>query len=162
MISYKRLTYLLVMLTLLLGTVLPLSTVQAAPTQPPTTEAQGDKPAEPQTVVESTGIMQVRDTYAFSSAIGTYTAITGGTVHGSGTGIDDNNYNAINIGFTFRYNGTDYTQLSINANGFVRLGGTAFSGSCGYAPISSTTAGCENVLSAHAEDQNSSAISVRV
>ena len=159
MISYKRLTYLLVMLTLLLGTVLPLSTVQAAPTQPPTTEAQGDKPAEPQTVVESTGIMQVRDTYAFSSAIGTYTAITGGTVHGSGTGIDDNNYNAINIGFTFRYNGTDYTQLSINANGFVRLGGTAFSGSCGYAPISSTTAGCENVLSAHAEDQNSSAIS---
>ena len=102
MISYKRLTYLLVMLTLLLGTVLPLSTVQAAPTQPPTTEAQGDKPAEPQTVVESTGIMQVRDTYAFSSAIGTYTAITGGTVHGSGTGIDDNNYNAINIGFTFR------------------------------------------------------------
>jgi len=127
--------------------------VQAAPTQPPTTEVQGPKPAEPKAAVESVGIEQVRDTYSFSSAVGTYTEITGGTLHGSGT-IDDNNYNAVNIGFTFRYNNIDYTQLGINANGFIRFGGTAFTGSCGYTPISSTDlTNCANLISAHSEDQ---------
>ena len=79
------------MLTLVLGLVLPLSTVQAAPTQPPTTEVQGPKPAETKATVESAGIEQVRDTYSFGSAVGTFTEITGGTLHGSGTTVDDNN-----------------------------------------------------------------------
>ncbi|MBS4013289.1 MAG: T9SS type A sorting domain-containing protein [Bacteroidetes bacterium] len=74
--------------------------------------------------------------YAFAQDAATYTAITGGTLHGSGTTVDDNNYNAVNIGFTFTFNGLTYTQLGINANGFLRLGGTAYSGSAGYAPIS--------------------------
>ncbi|OQC39836.1 MAG: hypothetical protein BWX64_01561 [Acidobacteria bacterium ADurb.Bin051] len=87
--------------------------------------------------------------YTFSQASGTYAAITGGTVHGTGTGVDDNSYNGVNIGFTFNFDGVDYTQLGINANGFVRMGGTAFSGSCGYAPISSTdNTNCANVVSA--------------
>ncbi len=87
--------------------------------------------------------------YTFSQASGTYAAITDGTVHGTGTGVDDNSYNGVNIGFTFNFDGVDYTQLGINANGFVRMGGTAFSGSCGYAPISSTdNTNCANVVSA--------------
>lgn len=87
--------------------------------------------------------------YGFSQFGGTYTPITGGTVHGSGTGVDDNNYNAVNIGFTFNYDGVAYTQVGINANGFVRMGGTAFIGSCGYAPISNTdTTNCKNLVSA--------------
>ena len=76
--------------------------------------------------------------YAFAQDATTYTEITGGTLHGSGTTVDDNNYNAVNIGFTFRFNGIDYTQIGINANGFLRLGGTAFTLSMGYTPISST------------------------
>jgi len=87
--------------------------------------------------------------YTFSQASGTYAAISGGTVHGTGTTVDDNSYNGVNIGFTFNFDGVDYTQLGINANGFVRMGGTAFSGSCGYAPISSTdNTNCANVVSA--------------
>ena len=73
--------------------------------------------------------------YSFITTTTTYTEITSGTLHGSGT-IDDNNYNAVNLGFTFRFNGVNYTQIGINANGFIRMGGTAFSLSCGYTPIS--------------------------
>ncbi|MCS6844180.1 MAG: hypothetical protein NZ528_07655 [Caldilineales bacterium] len=88
-------------------------------------------------------------TYSFSQFAGTYIPITGGTVHGTGTGVDDNNYNAVNIGFTFNYDGVAYTQVGINANGFVRMGGTSFSGSCNYTPINSTdTTNCKNLVSA--------------
>ncbi len=91
--------------------------------------------------------------YTFASSSGTYTAITGGTQHGSGSGLDDDNYNAVNIGFSFTFNGTAYTQLNINANGFVRFGGTAFSLSCGFAPISSTdTTNCINLAAAMTRD----------
>lgn len=87
-------------------------------------------------------------TYSFSQFGGTYTPITGGTVHGTGTSVDDNNYNAVNIGFTFNYDGVAYTQVSINANGFVRFGGTAFTDSCSYTPISSSSTSCKNLVSA--------------
>lgn len=91
--------------------------------------------------------------YAFITTTTTYTEITSGTLHGSGTGIDENSYNAVNIGFTFRFNGVNYTQLGINANGFVRMGGTAFSGTCSYAPISnSDNTNCANVITAQSED----------
>ncbi len=42
-----------------------------------------------------------------------------------GTGSDDGASPVTNIGFTFNYAGTNYTQFSANANGLVRLGGTA-------------------------------------
>ncbi len=85
--------------------------------------------------------------YSFAQFGGTYTPITGGTVHDTGA-IDDNNYNAVNIGFTFNYDGVAYTQVSINTNGFLRFGGAAFSGSCDYTPISSTDSDCTNLVSA--------------
>ena len=52
---------------------------------------------------------------------GTYSEISGGTVHGTITN-DDESFNAINIGFTFNYNGVDYTQISIQTNGFIAMG----------------------------------------
>lgn len=86
--------------------------------------------------------------YTFNQSSGTYTEITGGTLHGTGS-IDDTNYNAVSIGFTFSYNGADYTQLGINANGFVRFGGTAFLSSCSFTPISSSdTTNCKDLVSA--------------
>ena len=59
--------------------------------------------------------------YGFSQSAGTYTEITGGTVLGVATN-DDTNFNANPIGFSFVYNGTTYTQFSVNANGFLALG----------------------------------------
>ena len=40
---------------------------------------------------------------------------------------DDQGSSLINIGFTFQFGGTDYTQWSCNSNGRVRLGSTAVS-----------------------------------
>ncbi len=97
--------------------------------------------------------------YTFAQTSGAYTEITGGTLHGSGTTVDDNNYNAVNIGFTFTYDGANYTQVGINANGFVRMGGTAFTTSCLYTPISSTdTTNCKNLVSALGMDLQGNAL----
>ncbi len=88
--------------------------------------------------------------YTFSQSSGVYAPISGGTVHGAGTAVDDNVYNAVNIGFAFNYDGTNYTQLGINANGFIRFGGAAFTGSCGYVPISSADAtNCMKAVRCH-------------
>jgi hypothetical protein len=56
--------------------------------------------------------------YAFTQASGTFTPITGGTLLGSGTGMDDNTYPAVPLGFTFNYNGTNYTTINVNTNGW--------------------------------------------
>ena len=85
-------------------------------------------------------------TYVFTQQVGTYTAITGGTVLGT-TANDDNNFNAQNIGFTFTYNGTAYTQLSVNTNGFIVMGATAVSS---YSSLSSGTS--NNVIAALGRD----------
>ena len=58
--------------------------------------------------------------YTFAQSVGTYAPISGGTV--LATSRDDNNYNANAIPFTFNYNGTDYTQFSVNCNGFLAMG----------------------------------------
>jgi hypothetical protein len=73
--------------------------------------------------------------YPFTQSSGSFTAITGGTVLGTGT-IDDNVYNANPIGFTFTFCGTAYTQFSVNANGWLCMGATAVSS---YTPISTGT-----------------------
>ena len=66
-------------------------------------------------------------TYAFSSSSGTYTPITGGTnftgFTSTTTYVDDNVSSALEpIGFTFNYNGVNYTQFGYAANGFITLG----------------------------------------
>ncbi|MFZ4621671.1 MAG: hypothetical protein ACOYNS_14015, partial [Bacteroidota bacterium] len=58
-------------------------------------------------------------TYTFSQSSGTYTEISGGTVVASGSSIDEANYSAQAIGFTFNFNGTNYTTLGVNSNGAV-------------------------------------------
>lgn len=60
-------------------------------------------------------------TYSFSQSQGTYTPITPDQTYGD-QNTDDNNYNAIDIGFSFRYNGIDYTTVSIHNNGMLVLG----------------------------------------
>jgi len=97
-------------------------------------------------LITSTAIGQTVATYSFSQSLGTFTAITGGTVLGTGS-FDDNNYNANPIGFTFTFNGTGYTTFSVNANGFLCMGSTVFSS---YTPLSSGSS--NNVVSILARD----------
>lgn len=70
--------------------------------------------------------------YALQSVSGTYTPLVGGTavtLTYNGTANYDDGIatpaNAINIGFTFNYNGTNYTQIRPCANGFASFSTTA-------------------------------------
>lgn len=69
-----------------------------------------------------------------STPINTYSfaATTGATLHtfasptqAVGSGIDDTPSAVQNIGFTFLFEGTPYTQFSVSPDGWLRLGGTA-------------------------------------
>lgn len=96
------------------------------------------------TALLSSSLAQVSN-YIFNQSSGTYSEISGGTVHGTTTN-DDNRFEAINIGFTFKFNNVDYTQLSINTNGFIQMGATVFQTS-NYAVSSSSTPNAIAVLS---------------
>src|SRR6185503_16860259 len=70
--------------------------------------------------------------YAFQAATGTYTALTGGTAltltYNGATNHDDGittPANAVPIGFTFNYNGTNYTTIKPCANGWASFSVTA-------------------------------------
>ncbi len=88
--------------------------------------------------------------YSFSSSAGTYTPIVGGTNNASTptTIIDDNVYTNQPIGFTFRYDGVDYTAFGMNANGWISLGASAPTSST--TPLSGGTT--NNVISAAGTD----------
>ncbi|HOZ01838.1 MAG TPA: hypothetical protein PLG20_08470, partial [Candidatus Syntrophosphaera sp.] len=64
------------------------------------------------------GAWAVVGEYSFASATGTYTEISGGTVLGT-TANDDESFNAIPLGFTFTYNGVNYTEISIQTDAFI-------------------------------------------
>ena len=77
--------------------------------------------------------------YSFSEDLVSYDPISAGTVYNSGNGpnrIDDQTYSNLPIGFTFNYNGTNYTQFSISANGFIAFGSSVANS---FTPISSAT-----------------------
>ncbi len=90
-------------------------------------------------------------TLGFTGSSGTYTPIAGGTIHGT-TSNDDENFNAIAIGFSFTYNGTAYTQVSIQTNGFVAMGSSVTSN---YSAISATSP--NNLVAALSGDLQSKA-----
>jgi PKD repeat protein len=58
------------------------------------------------------------NTYQFSALTGTYGDLVGGTAV-AGVLTDDGTSAAINIGFTFNYCGTDYTQIKACSNGWL-------------------------------------------
>jgi hypothetical protein len=81
----------------------------------------------------STAMSQVAN-YTFSQTTGTYVPITGGTLLAASTTsatLDSDVYSAQPIGFTFNYNGTDYTTFGLNVNGWISMGSTP--------PVSSST-----------------------
>ncbi len=87
---------------------------------------------------------QVASTFTFAAAntnIGGN--LVGGTQLAMGGGIgsttDDNVFSNQNIGFTFRFNGTNYTQIGVSTNGFIWFG-TGTPPATEYNPISSAAA----------------------
>ncbi|MFC6096709.1 hypothetical protein ACFPVY_08615 [Flavobacterium qiangtangense] len=79
------------------------------------------------------GYSQV-DCYAFSESAGIYSPLSSTTTLFSG-GWDDNISASTPIGFTFKFNGSDYTNCFINSNGYLTFGSA--SGTTNYDPISS-------------------------
>ncbi len=73
------------------------------------------------------------NTYSFAQSSGTYSPITGTAFL---VGADDSNSGIQNIGFTFNFAGTNFTQFVVNSNGHIRLGATA--PTTNTTPISST------------------------
>lgn len=85
------------------------------------------------------GNAQTATDYLFTATTGTYTSISGAAgVSSSTITCDDCTQTSIPIGFTFKFCGTNYTQLSACSNGFISL---ANSSSVTYANTSPNIAG---------------------
>lgn len=70
---------------------------------------------------------------------GTYTDLgANGTVISTNGNYDDANSAVQNIGFTFNYNGTGFTQFVLNTNGLIRLGANAPSSALAASPYAAT------------------------
>ncbi|MCU0291481.1 MAG: DUF11 domain-containing protein, partial [Thermoanaerobaculaceae bacterium] len=111
---------------------------------PPGKEPPNDKPGLPLSF--PAGIEAVATGYLWSQTTGSYTEITGGTQ--VTTSCDDTSYDNITLPFTFTSDGTAYTAVSIQCNGFIAMGATV---SNSYTPIS--TGASNNVIVAIGEDQ---------
>lgn len=62
--------------------------------------------------------------YTFTSSVGAYAPITGGTAVTTAAGADDTSFGPYNIGFSFYFGNTTtpFTQFTVNSNGFIALG----------------------------------------
>src|SRR5258705_5037042 len=76
--------------------------------------------------------------YSSAASAGVYTPIAGGTVLATGAWDDSPAGLAIPIGFTFNFNGINYTTCNINLNGYISFGATTTT--TNYAPISTLVA----------------------
>lgn len=65
--------------------------------------------------------------YSFSQNTGTYNAITGGTVLGSGTSLANQRY-SVSLPFSFMLDGDTYTSASVGVNGILTFGADPGSG----------------------------------
>lgn len=78
--------------------------------------------------------------YSFSTVSGTFTPLTGATTFSSSSGADSYASPVTGIGFTFNFDGVNYTQFSATSNGWIRLGSTAASAFT-TTPISTAASG---------------------
>ena len=73
-------------------------------------------------VIEGVFAQGPAGTYAFSESTESYVAVSG--TNSTATG-DDGIQSAIPIGFTFNFDGTNYTDFGVSTNGWMKLGATA-------------------------------------
>ncbi|MGC4056598.1 MAG: choice-of-anchor J domain-containing protein [Chitinophagaceae bacterium] len=93
---------------------------------------------------------QTAASYVFSSASGTYTPVTGGTLLSSGATMDDASFSVAIPSFTFL--GTAYTQVWASENGFLQFGATSPTGGMRTGYISTTDAAARTGISAFCRD----------
>ena len=85
------------------------------------------------------------DTYGhmYADSAEAYVTYSWNDISSTGTSVgalgDDSAYGPYNIGFTFNFYGTDYTQFYICNNGYI-----AFNNTCGYSNVAITDAGTPN------------------
>ncbi len=92
--------------------------------------------------------------YSFSQLAGTYTAITGTAVTNMNAGSAwDDAATLVPIGFSFTFNGTAYSSVTVNSNGYIIFGTAGLNAI--YTPIS--TINGSGVVAAFARDQNAQA-----
>lgn len=99
--------------------------------------------------------------YNFSASTGgaaAYTAITGGTPivtqYNATNDNDDGFANALPIGFTFNFNGTNYTTFNVCANGFMTFGGPLISASNWVNNITSHATVTRPIIAPYWDDLN--------
>ncbi len=97
--------------------------------------------------ISALGWAQVSN-YTFTSSVGTFTEISGGTIHGTAGMGNNEMFTAIPIGFNFTYNGIVWNEVSIISKGFLAFGNTIISTNT---PISTTTSS-NNVIAAMTRD----------
>lgn len=117
---------------------------------------------------------QTVSSYSFSQSSGTYTPISGATnmvllptatsgfdshiFHNGSNGINGTttpgSYSAFPIGFNFNYRGVNYDGFYIGTDGYIKLGSTTGTtvAPASPTPISSTTAGTDDIISAFGVD----------
>lgn len=102
---------------------------------------------------------QVATTYTFNQSVGTYTAITGGTVIANAAmlNMDDETFGPFTIP-AFSFDGTIYTSIYITTNGHITFGSAP--STTNYLPLSSTETypGC---IAAFGEDLDQAASGTR-
>jgi len=87
-----------------------------------------------------------------TNVAGTYTDLGAAGTAIVTTNTDDANSAAQDVGFTFNFNGTAFTQFVLNTNGFVRLGAAAPSAAALF--LSETAANVDPILSQNPADVN--------
>lgn len=88
-------------------------------------------------LVGSTAAMATTHTnYSVAPLAGTYNEVAFGTVHATGTAIDDQVVSNVGLGFNFTVGTTVYSTVNVHANGYITFGGTGFGGGT-YAPLTS-------------------------
>ncbi len=99
----------------------------------------------------------------YQTANGVNTTTTYSSISATGTTIttantDDANSSPVNIGFTFNFNGTAFTQFIFNTNGFIKLGATAPTSAAIFG--SSAQVGTGNILLNSSYPANGNSIAV--
>ncbi|MES2559088.1 MAG: IPT/TIG domain-containing protein [Bacteroidota bacterium] len=106
------------------------------------------------TVVFSSSLRAQVTSTIFSDTILTYAPITGGSVLSATCTDDDNQYALQPIGFSFPWNGGVHTQIGVNANGWITMGGLATNNFSNYNPLQGivTSTGQGNIIAGLAAD----------
>lgn len=94
----------------------------------------------------------LKDNVSINTTTGVYSDLgTNGTkitnnFLGQPIGATNDNSSVQNIGFTFNYAGTNYTQFVLNTNGFIKLGNDTTSASASQDVLTSTDPSANNVI----------------